>query len=1789
MLSRFVSGFLMPVLLVAVNSCSGISAGDLRCDLSENPVGVCADDINFSWSLQGGENEVQQAYRIVVSSSAKNLKNGGYDIWDSGRVEESSHLSVRYGGPELEGNRRYFWKVILWDSRDGTSGWSAPADFVPAIKDWDGAEWIGYEDMPTEDRVVPGIHVQENFDNVKIEKDAVVPCFRKEFGLSAPVHEAFLSICGLGQYEAYINGTKISSFLSPSWADYDRTVPFNTYDVTDLLTEGGNVISAIVGNGFHYINHKRYYKLGIAYGYPKMICKLLVRYEDGREETLVSDESWKTCKSPVIFSSIYGGEDYDARLEQENWDLSGFDDSGWNNAIAVTPPLGKLVADSCTPLGIREEIAAVSVAKTRDGAITYDFGQNASGIIRVSMKGRRGDRIRFCPGELLSEDGRVNQSASGSPYWFEYTFKGDGIESWSPKFTYYGFRYVTVDVFGESENDSADSPEIVDIKLCHTCNTAEKVGSFECSSPLMNRIYNLIDWAVRSNMQSVLSDCPHREKLGWLEQSHLMGNAIRYNYDVYHLYRKMVRDMIDAQRPDGLVPDIAPEFVRFSGGFVDSPEWGSACVIVPWIIYKWYGDMDILREAYPMMCRYVSYLEAKSDGHILNHGLGDWFDYGPDEPGESQLTPKSLTATAIYYHDVKLLSETAGVIGKEKDKIEYGKLAEAVKESFNRTFYDRDRKIYSTGSQTAMSMPLCLGLVPEEDRREVQDNLIQSIADGGYALTAGDVGFHYLVEALGTDMKSSEVLYRMINRSDVPGYGYQIAKGATALTESWPALEIVSNNHLMLGHAMEWFYSSVLGIRDENSSVASDRIVISPKPVGDLQWAEGSYKSAQGPVTVKWKVEGDEMHLSCTVPCGVEARIIAPDGFVQEKETVISGGKHKFTFRREASVEVAGMTCEYMDCPRGLDVERPRFSWKLVPTDSCAYGQKQSAYLIEVSENSDFNQRVVWRSGWVKSDNSQLIAYDGRSLGSDRTYWWRVRVKDENGRESGWSETSRWDTGLFSRKDWTADWIGCSDAYNPEDGDECTIQDPWLRKSVTLVADPSRAIIFVASVGYHELYVNGEKVGDGVLAPVVTDHSVRARYVTYDIAPYLHAGENVIGLWLGASWSIYQPNAVDDRPLAPIVIAQSDIYGPDGKILQRLVTDSTWLTHPSPNRLLGNWSMRNMGGEIWDANLEIPDWNRAGCSLVDWTPAVVFSPSLTLSAQNTWENRKFEEIRPVSITGRKDGAYIVDMGVNFAGWTEINVNGAPGSRIDFEFSEREGVDMTFNNHSAYILGPDGVGTFRNRFNYSSGRWICIKGMKHCPSVSDIRGWTLRTAYPAAAGFECSDELQNWIYDRTIWNFKNLSIGGYVVDCPQRERLGYGGDAHATSETGLFNFQLGSFYTKWMQDWRDAQGRESCKGPRVGGGILPHTAPTNDGGGGPAWGGIVVMLPWQMYQHYGDTRILKENYEMMSAWLDFLDSHTENGILKRFGGEWDFLADWLWPGATAEGMNNDKPQAECFNSCYYALNLATAAKTASVLGMKKDAEKWNSRAGIVRNAVHSKWFDEEDFSYCDRSMGNIAMALAAGVPPENLRAEVFKRLEREIFGNCNGHIGVGITGGAILFMLLREEGRDDLIYSMTSQTDYPGWGYMRENGATSLWEMWEKDLPGHSLLHSSFLFPGAWYIDGVAGIRRDAAHPGFRRFIARIPDLPQLDWAKASYDSPVGRIVSEWKRDDGLLKWKLCVPANSSATVKIPLKDAVSVEENSGYAEYIGIQDGYLIFNVPSGQYLFREKRINSGD
>ncbi|RKR84349.1 alpha-L-rhamnosidase-like protein [Mucilaginibacter gracilis] len=857
---------------------------NLRCEYRVNPIGITAASPHFSWEITStGFNVVQKAYHILVADDPALLQKGIGNIWDSQTVNSNSTIQVPYAGPALVSTKKYYWRVSVIDYKEHSLVWSSIAQWQMGLlntADWKGASWIAYEVMPDSLKILPGIATPGTKKHSP--GTDVLPILRKSFKVSKPVKNATIFISGLGHFEMNLNGAKVGNhFLDGGWVNYQKEAEYVSFDLTELLKKGENALGIMLGNGFYFTPSGRYRKLTVAYGYPKMICRLLVQYQDGTTENIVSNTSWRTTAGPITFSSTYGGEDYDATKEQSGWDKPGFNDAAWKNAIIVDGP-PQINAQTTEPIKVTDVFTAKKITQPKPGVWVYDMGQNSSGIPQITVKGKKGDTIKIVPCELLDNDGLATQKNTGVPgkngygHWYTYILKGNGIETWQPRFCFYGFRYLQVTGGVPPTGANPDKePQLLAVKGLHTRNSADRVGEFSCSSDLFNKTNTLIDWAIQSNMASVLMDCPHREKLGWLEEDHLMGNSLQYNYNLATLFKKIINDMREAQTADGLIPEIAPEFTVFGDGFRDSPEWGSSSVLLPWYVYQWYGDKQVLADSYDMMQRYMAYLDKQSKNHILTQGLGDWYDLGPKHPGVSQLTSQGVTATSIYYYDLVTLSNIATLLNQPADVERYAKLAEQVKIAFNNQFFNKETKQYDTGSQTANAIAVYMKLVEPQYKAAVVDNIVKELRSHNNSLTAGDIGYRYLLKVLD-DEGQSDVIFDMNSRTNVPGYGFQLAKGATALTESWQALSGVSNNHFMLGHIMEWFYAGLAGIRPADNDVAYKHIVIRPQPVGDVTSAKGSYHSMYGTIISDWKKAGTDFYLTVTIPPNTTATVYLP-------------------------------------------------------------------------------------------------------------------------------------------------------------------------------------------------------------------------------------------------------------------------------------------------------------------------------------------------------------------------------------------------------------------------------------------------------------------------------------------------------------------------------------------------------------------------------------------------------------------------------------------------------------------------------------------------------------------------------------------------------------------------------------------------------------------------------------------------------------------------------------------------------------------------------------------------
>ncbi|MDR2148895.1 MAG: glycoside hydrolase family 78 protein [Tannerella sp.] len=870
-------------------SMSAMDIFNLTVEYRNSPLALETAHPRFGWKLLADvQGDRQTAYRIVVSAAGK-------EIWNSGKMASDRSQLIPYGGKALQPSTRYRWQVTVWDAQGKATENEAYFETAPVFSA--NTKWIGA--ITREDAHLPEGRRDFHVPSLKNEKqravfEAIHPlalrsiCLRRPFVINKPVEKAMAYVSGLGHYLFSVNGKRVSNdIFAPVWSDYDKTVYYNTYSVDSLLTGGENTVGILLGNGFYNTVGDRYHKLWVSFGPPTLFFELHIFYTDGSREIITSDERWKYDLSPITFNDIFGGEDYDARMEQKGWDKPAFDDRNWKPAVIQSSPKGIFRSQEMTAIRRMEHFGAVSMTKI-DTSYVLDMGQNLSGYPSIKVFGKKGQTVKLTVGELLNrETGLVSQKSTGSPHTYTYTLKGEGIEEWHPEFSYYGFQYIQIDGADVLSSTGEDKPLLMDVKSCFIYNSTNEAGYFESSNELFNKVHNLIQNAVKSNMQAVFTDCPHREKLGWLEETHLNGPVLLYNYDMTRLFPKIMRDIADGQRSNGLIPSIVPEYVVFGDDFSDSPEWGSAGVIIPWMYYRFYGDNRLIIQYYDVMKKYVDYLGTKADNHILSHGLGDWYDYGDHPAGYSKNSPIEVSATSHYYYAARLTAKAAEMLHKSKDFKTYNTLALRIKEAFNNRFFNRETCQYANGSQFCNAVAIFMEIVEPQYKQAVLDNLKADIRQRGYRLTTGDVGNRYLFMALALNGEN-ELMYKMHNHEEVPGYGYQVKMGVTTLTEQWDPNRGNSWNHFMMGQIDEWFFRSLAGIEPETPGFKT--FTVQPQTVDDLTYVKASHKTLYGDIKVEWKRENGRFHLSVTVPVNTQASIVLPDG----KKHKTGSGTYRF-------------------------------------------------------------------------------------------------------------------------------------------------------------------------------------------------------------------------------------------------------------------------------------------------------------------------------------------------------------------------------------------------------------------------------------------------------------------------------------------------------------------------------------------------------------------------------------------------------------------------------------------------------------------------------------------------------------------------------------------------------------------------------------------------------------------------------------------------------------------------------------------------------------------------------
>ena len=886
---------------------------------------------------------------------------------------------------------------------------------------------------------------------------------------------------------------------------------------------------------------------------------------------------------------------------------------------------------------------------------------------------------------------------------------------------------------------------------------------------------------------------------------------------------------------------------------------------------------------------------------------------------------------------------------------------------------------------------------------------------------------------------------------------------------------------------------------------------------------------------------------------------------------------------------VENLRCEGLDNPLGIEQTNPRLSWRM---ESDRRGAAQGAFQILCATSPDLlveGKADLWDSGKVESGHSRDIRYAGKPVPRGVPCHWMVRIWDEKGEASPWSKPASWRFAKFSTDaDWQAPWIS-----GPA-------PSPFLRGTLDLAEAPKRAMIYCNAIGFFQLFVNGQRIGDDEFSPHVSELGRRTLYLAYDIAPYLKKGTNAICFRMGRGWSTAD-NVKQNPPTvipawegleSPAIRARLEIVEADGKEVV-VTTGPDWRTLPGEITHRGRWQWNNFGGETHDATIEVPDWMSPEFEAGKWAAAkVVEVAEAPSSAQMLPPSRVVETLTPVEVKpldGEK-GTWLVDMGKAMTGTFEITFPAGPrGHRTQIEFGDLHPVagdkpmSLThFNQISEYIFRGSGQETFTNRFNYASGRHFIIRNAPPGEiKPEDIKGRFITTDLPTASTFSCSNETLNGIHRMMEHTLRCLMLGGYQVDCHSRERMGYGGDGQASLDTTLNFFDADAFYRKWTQDWIDGQG--------IDGGIS-HVTPARTHGGGPFWPGFLIAATWKHYLHYGDMELLRRNYPAIKKWLDLAESKTKDGLQERFCGPphskaniW-YLGDWASPGGI-----NDEANSNLFIQSYMPYAITQGAAIAEALGLADDAKELRERAARRQAATHKALFDPVGKKYGADDQVNFILPLAGGVVPEELREEVFAGFEKTLLEKNKGHLSTGLAGTYMMIQYLQSIGRDDLIHEFASKKTYPSWGYMLENGATATWESWDGKMLNWTRVHNCYNSIGSWFIEGLGGIRPDPSAPGYKSFLIQPAIVGDLTWVKASHDSQYGTITSHWKRDGEELMIDVTVPPNTKASVFIPAKNASTVTESgkpaaeSAGVEFLRFENNAAVYAVGAGTFRFQSQ------
>ena len=896
-----------------------------------------------------------------------------------------------------------------------------------------------------------------------------------------------------------------------------------------------------------------------------------------------------------------------------------------------------------------------------------------------------------------------------------------------------------------------------------------------------------------------------------------------------------------------------------------------------------------------------------------------------------------------------------------------------------------------------------------------------------------------------------------------------------------------------------------------------------------------------------------------------------------------------------AEMTVTNLRCEYLINPLGVETQKPRLSWTL---ESSERSQIQTAYQILVASGLgklEINQADLWDSGKVQSNESINIVYSGKTLDSCQRAFWKIRAWDKENEPSLYSESAWWEMALINANDWKAKWIVDPKPLPTDEPDHYKeIPAPLFRKEFTLKKNIESARAYITGVGYYEFYLNGAKVGDHVLDPAWTAYAKRVLYSVYDVTDLLKNGSNAAGILVGNGW--YNPlpmrmwgkfNIREHLTIGkPRAILQININYTDGTH-ETITTDKTWKTAASPI-LKNNIYL----GELYDARKEQTGWNNVNYDDTEWVPvAISEDPIGPLNSQSLEPIKITKTINPIAITEPKPGVYIVDMGQNFAGWITLKVNGDVGTKVTMRYGELLYPDGTLNfmtsvcgqikngrvknaPHTAfqsdtYILKGGGEEAYTPRFTFHGFRYVELTGFPGKPDLNTIAGLRLNSSVQPVGEFSCSNEMFNRIQTMTEWT-QLSNMFGLQSDCPHRERFGYGGDIVASSEMAIFNFNMAPFYIKAVQDLADSVrsngGFTECA-PYVG--IADEGLGDNSGPVG--WGTAFPLLQWQLYQYYGNKRLLEEQYDVTKKWLTLLELSAKDYILDNGLSDHESLVP--------------KPRALTGTALYY-YNIVFGSKIAGAIGHPDDADYYRALADKIKSAFIRQYYDPRSGKYDTGTQACQSFALYMDLIESENHEAILAALIDDIEQIHNGHISTGIFGTKFMLLALSEYNRADIAYEIVNQKDFPGWGYMLKNGATTLWEHWKFSDNTYSHNHPMFGSVSEWFYKALAGICSAPDAVGFDKIIIKPNIVGDLTWAKGNYNSIRGPINSEWRLDGHILELRVSIPCNTEAIVYIPTSNPDTVREsgkpisNDSSLTFLRVEAAGAVYKIGSGDYHF---------